>query len=168
MPVTPTWTTWSTATFGWSWTLAQAHDTPPKARGANAVPTHTEIWEITSGLERGCQQQANPHSHFCCCCCCVWCRQPQCCELLCTHQGPVTATAPSWAWPPVQCHLSSRNAGPAQTSLPSTHSGRHHSSIFITILNTTWLWASHSSSHLTIPELMVSVSQQGKTCPAGQ
>lgn len=129
------WTGWGAVTLCWSWTLAQAHDAPSKARGANASPTHFEFWGITLGLQRGCQQQANPHSHFSCCCC-VWCWQPQCRELPHAYQGLVTAPASILQlgmvpWVSVTS-AGDRTVGTTQTSLPRTHSGRNHSGIFIT------------------------------------
>lgn len=49
-----------------------------------------------------------------------------------------------------------------QASLPKTYLGINHSGIFITSFNTSWLCGSLSSSLLTVPGLVFSVSQQGK------
>lgn len=149
------------------WTLAQAHDAPPKARDANAVPTHAEIWNHLRLIE-GLPAASQPSLTFLLLLLRLVLAAPvpwAPAHLLGTSDSPSTHPAAGHG-PMGQCHLSSRTAGTTQPSLPRTHSGRNHNAIFIA----SWIQAGCGlpPPPLTIPELMGSVPQQGKMCPAEQ
>ena len=147
--------------FCLSRTLAQAHDAPPKAKEAQMLLLLTLKSGESPWTYRGAPRSKPSPAHVCHAVESGAGRHTA--ASYCALAG-VPATTPARS---LQLSVASQ-ASITLSSWPKTHSGMNHSGIFITSFNTRWLWASLSSSCLTVPDLVVSVSQQGKMCPALQ